>query len=87
MRVYTFSEARQKFAEVLDRARDEAVMITRRNGETFVLSLTQPKSSPLDLPKVDRGRVTTDDIVKAVRFSREQPWRDKPQKQTAQKKK
>jgi prevent-host-death family protein len=37
MRVYTFSEARQKLAEVLDLATKEDVMIKRRGGETFVL--------------------------------------------------
>jgi Antitoxin Phd_YefM, type II toxin-antitoxin system len=75
MRVYKFSEARQKLAEVLDLARDEDVLIERRGGETFVLSLKRPTSSPLDLPKIDRELVTTDDIIEAVRQSRQQPWR------------
>ena len=77
MRVYTFSEARQKLAEVLDLARSEDVAIQRRGGETFVLSLKRSNKSPLDLPKVDRENVTTQDIIEAVRLSRAQPWRDK----------
>ena len=32
-------------------------------------------NSPLDIPAVDRELVTTDDIVRAVRDSREQAWR------------
>ena len=75
MRVYKFSEARQKLAEVLDLARDEDVLIERRGGETFVLSFKRATKSPLDIPAVDCELVTTDDIVKAVRDSREQTWR------------
>mgnify|MGYP001497899771 CR=1 FL=1 len=76
MRVYNFSEARQKLAEVLDLARTEDVIIQRRGGESFVLSFRRPTKSPLDIPAVDRELVTTDDIIEAVRESRSQPWRD-----------
>jgi prevent-host-death family protein len=38
MKVYTFSEARQKFASVLDDAQKEgAVRITRRDGRSFTV--------------------------------------------------
>ena len=67
MRVYNFSEARQKLAEVLDLARTEDVIIQRRGGESFVLSFRRPTKSPLDIPAVDRELVTTDDIIEAVR--------------------
>ena len=37
MRVYTYSEARQKLASLLDIAQTEgAVAIRRRNGQTFI---------------------------------------------------
>jgi prevent-host-death family protein len=75
MRVYKFSEARQKLTEVLDLAREEDVCIERRGGETFVLSFQKKSKSPLELPKVEKELVTTDDIVDAVRHSRAQPWR------------
>ena len=75
MKVYTFSEARQKLAEVLDLARTEQVLIKRRGGETFVLSLRKSGGAPFDVPGVDRGRVTTRDIVGAVKHSGAQPWR------------
>lgn len=75
MRVYTFSEARQKLAEVLDLARTEPVIIERRGGEAFVLTLKRSPRSPLDIPGIDREKVTTKDIVEAVRESRAQPWR------------
>ncbi len=78
MRVYKFSEARQKLAEVLDLAKTEDVVIERRGGEAFVLSFKPPKKSPLDIPAVDREKVTTKEIVEAVRRSRAQPWRKWP---------
>lgn len=77
MRVYSFSEARQKLAEVLDLARTEDVIIERRGGKSFVLSLKRPSKSPLDIPAVNRETVTTRDIVVAVRESRSQPWRSR----------
>ncbi len=60
------------------RERGEAIpdiVIERRGGEAFVLSLKRPTKSPLDIPSVDRELVTTKDIVDAVRQSRAQPWR------------
>jgi len=35
MKVYTYSEARQRLADVLNIARTEEVVIKRRGGETF----------------------------------------------------
>lgn len=76
MKDYTFSEARQQLASVLDQARrDGAVRIRRRDGQIFVLRpvpLTDaPSRSPLDVPPV-RTQATTADIVAAVRAGREQ---------------
>ena len=77
MRVYTYSEARQNLAEVLDRAKTEEVVIKRRDGDTFVLTYKKLQSSPFDVPGIDIPGLTAEDIVEAVRYSREQPWRDK----------
>lgn len=70
MRVYTFSEARQRLAELLDMAKSEDVVIKRRNGETFVLSCRKSVRSPFDIAGVDVPGVSTKDIVAAVRESR-----------------
>jgi hypothetical protein len=44
MTVYTFSEARQRFASLLERARREgAVRVKRRDGQTFLI---QPEQAP-----------------------------------------
>jgi hypothetical protein len=71
MKVYTFSEARQNLASVLDQARKEgAVRIRRRDGQVFLLKPEISSRSPLDLPGVD-VEITTDEIVAFVRESRE----------------
>ena len=70
MKVYTYSEARQNFASVLEQARKEgAVRIRRRDGESFVLKPEAPIGSPLDVEGIDLD-LTTDEIVAFVREGR-----------------
>ncbi len=71
MKVYTYSEARQHLAEVLEQARrDGGVWIRRRGGQMFVLKPDSLTPSPLDIKGVDLG-ITTEEIVDCVRESRE----------------
>ncbi len=70
MRVYTYSQARQNLAEVLDRAKSEVVLIRRRGGDTFQVSVKPQEGSPLDVPTV-QTQATTEDILSAVREVRE----------------
>ncbi len=50
MKEYTYSEARQKFASVLDKAyREGAVRIKRRDGKAFVLRPEKKNKSSLDV--------------------------------------
>jgi len=72
MKAYTYSEARENFAAVLEEAeRYGEVEIRRRDGTVFRLQpAPKPKSSPLDVDGVKLG-VSTDDIVAAVRESRD----------------
>ena len=70
MKVYSFPEARQRFAELLNRAsRDGEVEIRRRDGDAFVERPTTRRGSPLDVPGVDAG-LTRAEIVDLVRESR-----------------
>lgn len=69
MKVYTYSEARQKLSKVLDSAREEEVLIKRRGGETFSLVLRKIPGSPFDVPGV-RTSASTEDILEAVSESR-----------------
>lgn len=71
MKVYTYSEARQRFARILDEARDGAeVRIKRRDGSEFLLRAVRACGSPLDVPGVDSG-LGRDEILAALRESRE----------------
>jgi PHD/YefM family antitoxin component YafN of YafNO toxin-antitoxin module len=70
MKVYTYSEARQRLADVLNNARNEEVVIKRRSGETFSIIFRKSKKSPFDVPGI-QTKATTKDILAAVRESRE----------------
>lgn len=69
MKVYTYSEARQRLSKLLDIARDEEVIIKRRGGETFSVILKKEPKSPFDVPGI-KTKVTTKDILNAIRESR-----------------
>jgi len=69
MRVFTYSQARQRLSEVLDTARKEEVLIKRRGGETFSLTYRAASGSPFDVPGI-KTPVTTQDILDAVEESR-----------------
>ena len=70
MKVYTYSEARQRLADVLNIAKNEEVIIKRRGGETFSIIFRKNKKSPFDIQGI-QTKATTKDILKAVRESRE----------------
>ncbi len=69
MKVYTYSQARQNLAEVLNQSKDEAVLIRRRGGDLFTVMPKPRAGSPFDVPGV-KTSVTTTDILTAVRESR-----------------
>ncbi len=69
MRVFTYSEARKNFSEVLNTARNSEVLIRRRNGETFSLVPVKMRRSPLDIDGL-KTSVTTPELLAAVRESR-----------------
>jgi hypothetical protein len=69
--VYTFSEARQKFAALLERARREgAVRVKRRDGQVFLIQPERSRRSPLDVAGVDSD-VSGAEIVDIVREVRQ----------------
>jgi PAS domain-containing protein len=70
MNVYTYSEARQNFAMLLEQAqREGAVRIRRRDGQTFVITPEQATGSPLDVEGITLD-VTAEEIVAFVREGR-----------------
>jgi len=70
MKVYTYSEARRRLADVLNIARTEEVVIKRKCGETFSIILRKSAKSPFDVPGIET-KATTKDILDAVKESRE----------------
>ena len=71
MQVYTYSEARQKLATILDQAENTGkVIIRRQDGRTFALIPEKIVSSPLDVPTI-KAKITTQEIVDIIREGRE----------------
>ena len=71
MRVYTYSEARQKLASVLEQAEATGkVIIRRKDGRTFALTPEKMETSPLDVPTI-KAKMTTQEIVDMIREGRE----------------
>jgi hypothetical protein len=70
MKEYTYSEARQKLAAVLERAhREGSVRIRRKDGTVFVLRPERTTTSPLDVPAVPLG-LTREQVLAAVHEGR-----------------
>jgi antitoxin (DNA-binding transcriptional repressor) of toxin-antitoxin stability system len=71
MKVYTYSEARQRLARLLDEARKGGeIRIKRRDGSEFAVRPVRPGRSPLDVAGVDTG-LSRAEILAAIRESRE----------------
>lgn len=71
MTTYTVSEARQRFASVLEKARSEGkVLIRRKDGSVFEIKPVSGKQSPLDVEGLDL-ELSREEIVGIVREVRE----------------
>lgn len=70
MKTYTYSDARQALARLLDEASVEGVVrIRRRDGREFELRPVARVGSPLDVPGVPLG-VSRAEILDAIREAR-----------------
>lgn len=71
MKIYTYSQAREKLADILEESKSEEVVIRRRKGDMFVIV---PKSrrlrSPFDVTGL-RTAMARGEILEAIRESRE----------------
>ena len=75
MEVYTYSEARQKLAKVLEQAETSGkVLIRRKDGRTFALVPEKNISSPLNVPSI-KADISTQEIVEVIREGRERLYR------------
>jgi hypothetical protein len=70
MNVFTYSNARQNFASLLNLAsKSGEVLIKRQDGRVFSLKLSNRKRSPLDIKGIST-KITTNEIIDIVRESR-----------------
>lgn len=71
MKVYTFSEARKKFADLFSEALKEgAIQIKNKEGLVFSLIPGQNGKSPLDVPSINVN-LSRKEIVDIIHESRE----------------
>lgn len=63
MTIYSYSQARQNFSSLLNKAKEEGVvLIKRKDGSTFELKPISAKKSPLDVEGIDIG-ISRSEIV------------------------
>lgn len=71
MKIYTYSQARQNLAKVLDEDKNDGeVRIKRRDGNTFTLKPVSQNTSPLDIEGIDSD-LTAEELTQIVREGRE----------------
>ncbi len=64
MNTYTYSEARQKFASLLDQAlKDGEVRVKRKDGRVFVIKPQPISGSPLDVEGLELD-ISASEIVR-----------------------
>ena len=73
MKIYTYSEARQKLADILEESKGDEVVIRRRRGDMFSIVPKSPlRRSPFDVHGLSKS-ITRKEILEAIRESRERP--------------
>jgi hypothetical protein len=72
MKIYTYSQAREKLADIVEESKTEEVVIRRRKGDMYVITpkSVRPRRSPFDVPGLRKG-ISRQEILKAIRESRE----------------
>ncbi len=70
MNIYTYTEARQKLAALLEQAAKYGeVRIKRRDGQVFVIKPQKRKGSPLDVPGV-KVKLSRREILQSIEEGR-----------------
>jgi len=71
MQIYSYSEARQNLAVLLEQAEDTGkVLIRRKDGQTFAVVPEKTAASPLDVPSI-KVSMTTEQLIDIIRNGRE----------------
>lgn len=71
MKIYTYSQAREKLADILEESKTEEIVIRRRKGDMFSITPKSPaRRSPFDVAGL-RKSISREEILEAIRESRE----------------
>lgn len=71
MKIYTYSQAREKLADILEESKKEEVVIRRRKGDLFSIVPKSPVCrSPFDVTGLHKN-ISRKEIIEAIRESRE----------------
>jgi hypothetical protein len=72
MKMYTYSQAREKLSDILEESKSEEVVIRRRKGDMFTVAPKISSSrSPFDVPGMNK-QIPREELLEAIRESREQ---------------
>jgi len=71
MKIYTYSKAREKLADILEESKNEEVIIRRRKGDLYSIVPKSPaRRSPFDVSGLNKN-ITRGEILDAIRESRQ----------------
>lgn len=70
MKIYTYSDARQKFSTVLEFAQKEGkVLVRRRDGRLFSICPEKGSDSPFDVAGI-KTKIRTTEMIETLREER-----------------
>jgi hypothetical protein len=71
MKTYTYSQAQERLADILEESKKEEIVIRRRKGDIFSIVPKAPvRRSPFDVPGLSK-RISRKEILEAICESRE----------------
>ena len=70
MKVYSYSQARNKLADILEESKSEEIIIKRRKGDLFSVIPKSGRRSPFDVPGL-KSNISRQEVLDAIRESRE----------------
>ena len=70
MKTYTYSQARERLADILEESKKEEIVIRRRKGDVFAIVPKVPMGrSPFDVSGLNKN-ISHEEIVEAIHESR-----------------
>ncbi|WKZ19084.1 MAG: type II toxin-antitoxin system Phd/YefM family antitoxin [Candidatus Jettenia sp. CY-1] len=71
MKIYTYSQARNKLAKILEESKNEEIVIRRRKGDMFSIIPKSPaRRSPFNITGLHKN-ISRKEILEAIHESRE----------------